>query len=454
MKSSRKPRQVFILFVDIAIFLLALYLALIVRYGALPTLEEWWTLCKSFVWSWLIWIILYYTIDLYNLDIAFDDPRFAGRLFGAVAGGALVSALMFYLDISSRTPKTILALYAVFLYALLWLWRFWYGRFSRLYLPRRSTAFVGVDETVAEIVDAIESHRHLGYEAAAFLDEAGTAPPGFRHPTCRDRSEFIRAVEERDVSLIVVADESRLSEETRRALFDLIDKPVRFMHLPEFYELFLRRIPIGTINDLWFLENIDLQAKRKYEIFKRIFDITVSLALVLVSMVVLLIIALAVRLSGPGPILFRQVRLGRGGRRFDILKFRTMRTDRNDFAPTGANDPRITAVGDFLRKSRLDEIPQMINILGGDMSFVGPRPERPELAVDLERSIPYYRQRLLVKPGVTGWDQVSGEYHSPSIADTYKKLQYDLYYVKNMSITLDASIFFKTIKTVFRHKGR
>ena len=454
MKSSRKPRQVFILVVDIGIFFLALFLALLVRYGALPSLAEWWILCKSFVWSWVLWIILYYTIDLYNLDIAFDEPRFAGRLFGAVAGGALVSAFMFYLDLSSRTPKTILAIYGAFLYALLWIWRFAYSRFSRLYLPRRSTAFVGVDETVAEIVDAIESHLHLGYEAAVFLDETGTAPAGFRHPTCKDRNEFIRAVEERDVSLIVVADESRLSEETRRALFDLIDKPVRFMHLPEFYELFLRRIPIGTINDLWFLENIDLRAKRKYEIFKRGFDIILSLALILVSMVVLLVTALAIKLSSHGPIFFRQVRLGRGGRTFDILKFRTMRTDGNDFAPTGANDPRITAVGNFLRKSRLDEIPQMINILAGEMSFVGPRPERPELAVDLERSIPYYRQRLLVTPGVTGWDQVSGEYHSPSIGDTYKKLQYDLYYVKNMSITLDMSIFLKTIKTVFRHKGR
>ena len=136
-----------------------------------------------------------------------------------------------------------------------------------------------------------------------------------------------------------------------------------------------------------------------------------------------------------------------------MLKFRTMKTDKNDFAPTSANDPRVTAVGGILRKLRLDEIPQMLNIVAGEMSFIGPRPERPELAVKLERSIPYYRQRLLVKPGITGWDQVSGEYHSPSVEDTYKKLQYDLYYVKNMSILLDISIFFKTIMTMLRRKG-
>ncbi len=165
------------------------------------------------------------------------------------------------------------------------------------------------------------------------------------------------------------------------------------------------------------------------------------------------LIALGITLSSRGPVLFRQERLGKGGKLFRILKFRTMKVDGNDFAPTAEKDPRVTGFGGFLRRLRLDEIPQLVNILVGEMSFVGPRPERPELAVDLERSIPYYRQRLLVKPGITGWDQVSGEYHSPSVEDTYKKLQYDLYYVKNMSILLDISVFFKTIMTMLGRKG-
>jgi exopolysaccharide biosynthesis polyprenyl glycosylphosphotransferase len=250
-----------------------------------------------------------------------------------------------------------------------------------------------------------------------------------------------------------VADERRLSERTRRALLDLIERPVRFIRLPEFYELYLRKIPVGTINDLWFLENIDLGAKLRYGVIKRGFDILVSLVLFAVCLAPWILIALAIRLSGPGPVLFRQERLGRGGKAFRMLKFRTMRTQKNNFAPTARNDPRITSIGRFLRKLRLDEVPQLINIFFGEMSFVGPRPERPELAVTLERSIPYYRQRLLVKPGITGWDQVSGEYHSPSIEDTYKKLQFDLYYVKNMSILLDISVFFKTIMTMLRRKG-
>ena len=179
-----------------------------------------------------------------------------------------------------------------------------------------------------------------------------------------------------------------------------------------------------------------------------------SLVLFTVCVVPWVLITLGIKLSSRGPVLFRQERLCRGGKPFSILKFRTMKVDGNDFAPTLEKDPRVTAFGGFLRKLRLDEIPQLVNILLGEMSFVGPRPERPELVVDLERSIPYYRQRLLVKPGITGWDQVSGEYHSPSIGDTYKKLQYDLYYVKNMSILLDISVFFKTIMTMLGRKGR
>jgi exopolysaccharide biosynthesis polyprenyl glycosylphosphotransferase len=453
MRSARRPRQLFLLIVDFGTFFLALFLALVVRYQGLPTAERWWGLVNSFLPSWILWVIAFYTADLYNIDFSFDELRFAGRLFAAVAVGGLLSALIFYLGSFSQTPKTILAIYSAILFALLWLWRFAYGRISRLYLPRRVTAFVGVDKTVTEVVTAIETNDHLGYEAAVFLDEAGTAPASFKKRVCRSRAEFVKAVKERSVSLVVVADESSLSEATRRALLDLIERRVHFIRLPEFYEHYLRKVPLGTINDLWFLENIDLPGKARYRIVKRGVDILISLVFLIVCSVPSLLIALAIKLSSRGPVLFRQERLGLGGRVFRILKFRTMKVDGNDFAPTAVKDPRVTAFGRFLRRFALDEIPQAINILFGEMSLVGPRPERPDLAVGLERAIPYYRQRLLVKPGITGWDQVSGEYHSPSVEDTYKKLQYDLYYVKNMSILLDVSIFFKTIMTMLGRKG-
>ena len=136
-----------------------------------------------------------------------------------------------------------------------------------------------------------------------------------------------------------------------------------------------------------------------------------------------------------------------------MIKFRTMSEDGNNRNPTTLNDRRVTTFGSFLRKTRIDEIPQVINVLIGDMSFVGPRAERPEIVSLLEKEIPFYRERMLVKPGLTGWDQISGEYHSPSQEDTIKKLQYDLFYIKNRSIYLDLSIILKTVATVLSRSG-
>ena len=166
------------------------------------------------------------------------------------------------------------------------------------------------------------------------------------------------------------------------------------------------------------------------------------------------IIAIIIKVESKGPVFFTQTREGKNGKLFKLYKFRTMKTEQNNYAPTTEKDNRITKFGNFMRVTRIDELPQMLNVLKGNMSLIGPRPERPELACELEKEIPFYRQRLIVKPGITGWDQVSGEYHSPSMEDTYKKLQFDLYYIKNQSIFLDISIFFKTIMTVFLKLGR
>ena len=453
MKSARRPRQFFLLLVDSGVLVLSLFIALLLRSRSFPSPQLFGTLVTIFLPCWVLWIVSFYTANLYDISAAFDELRFAARLFGAVAVGGLLSALVFYLGNWSLSPKTILGLHAAVLFLLLWLWRFLYGRIASRYLPLKATAFVGVDPTVQEIVAAMRKNNRLGYEAAVILDEAGKAPVDLRVLAVKSREAFVEAVRDGAVPLVVISDEDRLSERTRQALLTLIDHSVRFMRLADFYELYLRKIPIGTINDVWFLENMDLRGKARYRAVKRGFDILISLSFLIVCLAPWLLISLGIRLSNKGPVLFRQERLGRGGKPFRILKFRTMRVDRNNFAPTAVKDPRVTGFGRFLRRFNLDETPQCINILLGEMSLVGPRPERPELAAVLERSIPYYRQRLLVKPGITGWDQVSGEYHSPSVEDTYKKLQYDLYYVKNMSVLLDFSIFFKTILTMFRRKG-
>jgi len=240
--------------------------------------------------------------------------------------------------------------------------------------------------------------------------------------------------------------------ELRQELFSSLSLRLEFINSINFYEKVISKIPIDAINQMWFLENLNEANKIFFDKTKLVFDILFSLFIFTITLPLWIIIAMIIKYESKGPVFFKQTRAGKHNT-FKIFKFRTMRTENNNFVPTAKNDSRITKFGSFLRKSRLDELPQVINIIKGEMSFVGPRPERPELIEKLEKVVPFYKERMLVKPGLSGWDQVSGEYHSPSEEDTLKKLQYDLYYVKNRSIYLDFSILLKTISVVINRAG-
>jgi lipopolysaccharide/colanic/teichoic acid biosynthesis glycosyltransferase len=261
-------------------------------------------------------------------------------------------------------------------------------------------------------------------------------------------------IKKRNIRAVVLAHDKNISYILQDILFELLHRHVYFFNIADFYETYLRRIPIDAVNELWLLRRIDLSIKGLYQYGKRAADVGLALAMLCGTVIFWPLIMVIIRVESPGPAFFLQRRVGLFGKEFNIIKFRTMREGGNRHEPTAAEDPRITGFGRLLRKTRVDEIPQCLNVLAGEMSFIGPRPERPELVNTLEREVPFYRQRLLVKPGLSGWDQVSGEYHSPSWEDTRKKLQYDLYYIKNMSLFLDLSIFFKTLVTIFMRAGR
>lgn len=231
---------------------------------------------------------------------------------------------------------------------------------------------------------------------------------------------------------------------------------IEVLDAPTFYESATRKLLIHNINPSWFIFSHGFKVTWFQRFCKRVLDICVALAALLFFIPFIPFIALAIALNSPGPILFRQTRVGQGDLPFTLLKFRTMRE--NAELQTGAvwsqvNDGRITSVGHFLRRFRLDEIPQLWNILIGDMSVVGPRPERPEFVMELKKIIPYYSERHYVKPGLTGWAQVSYEYGS-SVEDAIEKLRYDLYYIKNISTFLDIKIILKTFYVVLLGRGR
>jgi sugar transferase (PEP-CTERM system associated) len=234
-----------------------------------------------------------------------------------------------------------------------------------------------------------------------------------------------------------------------------LNEGVQFHHLASVYERYTGKIAVENLRPSWVIFSEGFVRSRLLETTKRAVDITMALLGLLVAAPLMLLTAVAIRLTSPGPVLYHQRRVGKDGRNFMIHKFRSMEVDAE--ASTGAawatvDDPRVTAVGRILRRTRLDETPQLWNILKGEMSFVGPRPERPEFVLELSERIPFYGQRHIVRPGLTGWAQVRHAYGS-TIGDALEKLQYELYYIKNMSLGFDLFIVLETIKTVLVRKG-
>jgi exopolysaccharide biosynthesis polyprenyl glycosylphosphotransferase len=231
---------------------------------------------------------------------------------------------------------------------------------------------------------------------------------------------------------------------------------VTFDHLPSVYEEYTGKIAVENLRPSWLIFSEGFAAGRALGLTKRALDVGISSAGILLGWPLFLLLALVVRLTSTGPVFYQQQRVGLRGRVFTVHKFRTMREDAEaETGPVWAakdGDPRVTPVGRLLRRSRLDELPQLWNVLIGEMSFVGPRPERPEFVTELTKVIPYYGQRHIVRPGLTGWAQVRYTYGA-SQEDALQKLQFDLYYIKKLSLSLDLYIMFETVKTVLLRKG-
>jgi exopolysaccharide biosynthesis polyprenyl glycosylphosphotransferase len=299
----------------------------------------------------------------------------------------------------------------------------------------------------------LRNKPHLGFDISFILDEKTEEKEIAGTPIFSNLKDLPSLIEKRKINNVILANTPD-SENLRALLFECLSLKISFINLVNFYESLTGKVPIEAIGKMWFLENLNEGNKSGFDTIKRIADIILSFLILIVSLPFWPILALIIKIESRGSVFFKQTRAGQSGKLFKIIKFRTMKTAGNDYAPTTDRDSRITSLGNFLRKTRLDEIPQIINILKGEMSFVGPRPERPELISELEKQIPFYRERMLVKPGITGIDQTSGEYHSPSYEDTLKKLQYDLFYIKNRSLYLDIAILLKTIRTILARSGK
>jgi sugar transferase (PEP-CTERM system associated) len=322
---------------------------------------------------------------------------------------------------------------------------------------------LGEGSLAESLVHEIESRPELGIRVAGrarILDAGQTAgtrkeESAITTPRTSFSQDLVLDRRIRDVDRIVVAMEERRGRLPVDLLLSLKNRGVQVQDGNDVYESITGKVPIESIRLGWLLFSPGYYASRLFLIYKRVASIGVSIVGLLLSLPLLPFIVLVIKISSPGQILYRQSRMGRDGVIFRCYKFRTMRSDAEaDTGPTWAkdDDPRITRVGKFLRKTRMDEIPQLLNVLNGDMSLVGPRPERPEFVAELSKEIPYYHLRHSIRPGITGWAQILYKYGN-SVEDAKEKLRYDLYYIKNMSVGLDLLIILNTIKIILLGRG-
>jgi len=455
MTISRKRRQFFIACIDAILLVIAVYISLWLRDLQIPTFTRFSRHIPYFLPIIAAWIICLYTAGFYSLEIPQTGYRILSYLSIITVICTLIGFAFFYLNYKAKLipkPKTILVLYGIINIILLSFWRWIYNLIALRYTANTNIAIVGINDTVTELLQNMRKFSYMSYRVMIIYTEK----PYQKNENIQiinDPVLFIDEIKKNKIQMVVAANKENLPQTMQNILFELLRNNVYFIDLPEFYEIFMRRIPLDAVNELWFLTNINLQSKRIYRQFKNIVDFTMAFVTLIISLPFWPLIMLIIWLESPGPVFFKQIRIGYLEKPFTIIKFRTMKVSENAQEPASHDDSRVTGFGRFLRSTRIDEIPQFLNVIKSEMSFIGPRPERPELIQKLEEEVPFYRQRLLVKPGLSGWDQVSGEYHSPSMEDTYKKLQYDLYYIKNMSFFLDVSIFFKTLVTMVKRRG-
>jgi sugar transferase (PEP-CTERM system associated) len=403
-------------------------------------------------------LCLYYA-DLYELRGLTSFRDLLVRLLQALGATSLILAAIYFWSPDWIIGRGVFLIAVLFMIALVVSWRAAFAWLTQRVAPRERLLLVGTNAAAVTLArELFERRQELGVDIVGFIDPdpsrigAAVLNPGVIGAI--DDIPFL--VSKLNVDRVVVSLADARGKLPMDKLLDIrLDSGVTFDHLASVYEEYTGKIAVENLRPSWLIFAEGFRKNRLLLATKRTLDLAIASIGLVLSAPIMLLVALAVRLTSHGPVLYHQQRVGLHGHIFTVHKFRTMRVDAEErTGPVWSvlNDSRVTPVGGFLRRARLDELPQLWNVLVGEMSFVGPRPERPEFVSQLTAEVPFYGQRHVLKPGLTGWAQVRYTYGA-SVEDTIEKLQYDLYYIKNLSVALDVVIVLETIKTVIQRKG-
>ena len=398
----------------------------------------------------LLTLLLSYYFDLYEPQRMSERWEIYFRLLLVLSVLSFVLAGLVYFFPQIYIGPHIFAAGISILAVALVLWRRLYEWMIGLPAFRERVYVLGNGQRAQSVIEILRTRRDTGIEV---VEGAGAGPSAGELEHFAADLRIFRNPKSR-VDRVIVAMENRRGSMPVRELLELRLNGVVIEDATYLMERLLGKLPLDGLNPSNLIFTHGFNVKASQQIVRRIISIAVSFLGLAICLPFIPFIILAVRLSSPGPIFFHQTRVGLRGRHFSVIKFRTMRQNSEASGAVWAtkNDPRVTALGRFMRKTRIDEIPQLWNVLRGEMGFVGPRPERPEFVQWLASEIPFYELRHMIRPGITGWAQVRYQYGA-SLEETRQKLEYDLYYVKHLSVGLDLLIMFETIKTIILRRG-
>ena len=408
-----------------------------------------------FAWQAAVVIFIYqlcfYLNDLYDARPSERRDDQALRLAQALGAASLLLGLLYFLIPSLLVGRGVFFLNMVLVTAFILVSRI---ALDRLWIatPAQNVLILGGGNLALTVARELANRRDLRLNLLGFVQDSGvevTHDSLFGRPVLGTTQELEHLSSRNGVSRIIVAMEDRRGTLPTSALVKLRVQGVVVEDANSAIAALTGRVWLNTVRPSWFVFSDGFRRSRITTLLKRTVDICFGLLGLIISLPIMAAVAVAIKLDSRGPVLYRQERVGWKSSPFEVLKFRSMRVDAEQKGAQWAavNDPRVTRLGKYLRKFRLDELPQFWNVIRGDMSFVGPRPERAVFVEELRKQIPYYDERHSVRPGLTGWAQVQYAYGS-SVEDAYRKLEYDLFYLKNMSIFFDCAIVFQTVRTV------
>ncbi len=425
---------------DIVLLYFSLWFALALRYATFQVGEYWNLHFWPFTIIIFVWLIVFFISGLYEKHTLLLKSRLPSTVFNTQIANSFIAVLFFYfVPYFGITPKTNLFIYLVITFVLILLWRI-YGDRVLYSAEKQKGIIVGSGEEMKELLEEVNNNPRYGLEFISSIDLDKISGVDFNN-------EILSRVYSEDVQIIAIDLKNEKVEPILPHLYNLIFSRVKFIDMYKIYEDIFDRVPLSLVRYNWFLENISTESRTTYDFLKRMMDVTLSFCVGVVSLVFYPFVYLVIKLDDRGSIFFEQERVGKNNKIIKIKKFRTMSEN---------GDNKITRIGKWLRKLRIDELPQIWNVLNGDMSMIGPRPEIHSLVKHYEDAISYYNIRHLIKPGLSGWAQL---YHTdpPKVSadseKTKRKLSYDLYYIKNRSFMLDLKIALKTVKALLSRSG-